>query len=249
MPRLFDRSRRALLLSCALVLPALSSAVEAGDLRSAPKMPHAPMADLWDGSFHNPVSTPSLQIAKPKLAKTRPGRISTMGAVRQGAPIRLEGANRVAKLKSLIAAAEAGRLGYDAVNYGAKRLPPRRPTEMSVGEILDWVRATPGQPHAIGRYQFIPKTLRSLLKRSGTPHSAQFTPELQDRLADLLLLDAYYAAFHDGALSRKRFMHNLARIWAGLPTSSGRSYYHGYAGNHATISWRDYDRHMAAIFD
>ncbi len=249
MTCLIDRSRKALLVSCACLLPAIATMSEARDLRSAPSMPHAPAADMWDGSFYNPVSTPSLHIAKPKPAKTRPGRISTMGAVRQGGPIVLAGGSRVAKLKSLIAAAEAGRLGYDAINYGAKRLPARRPTEMSVGEILDWVRATPGQPHAIGRYQFIPKTLRALLKRSGTPHSARFSPELQDKLADLLLMDAGYVAFHDGKLSRKRFMNNLARIWAGLPNSSGRSHYHGYAGNHATISWRDYDRHMAAIFD
>jgi hypothetical protein len=40
----------------------------------------------------------------------------------------------------------------------------------------------------------------------------------------------------------------LAKIWAGFPTSTGRSFYHGYAGNYATISWNEFDHHMASIF-
>jgi hypothetical protein len=43
-------------------------------------------------------------------------------------------------------------------------------------------------------------------------------------------------------------MLNLARIWAGLPTSSGRSFYDGYAGNKATMSWAAFDTAMAEIF-
>ena len=38
-----------------------------------------------------------------------------------------------------------------------------------------------------------------------------------------------------GKISRHRFMENLARIWAGLPTSTGRSYYRrpcGQPGRH-----------------
>jgi len=32
------------------------------------------------------------------------------------------------------------------------------------------------------------------------------------------------------------------------PASTGRSFYHGYAGNYATISWNEFDHHMASIF-
>ena len=71
----------------------------------------------------------------------------------------------VAQLKSLIALAEAGSAQFDAVHVSAKKRPPKRPTDMTLGEIRNWTRATPGQPHAIGRYQFIPSTLRSLAKR------------------------------------------------------------------------------------
>ena len=36
------------------------------------------------------------------------------------------------------------------------------------------------------------------------------------------------------------FLLNLAKVWAGLPTPSGRSYYHGVAGNRAVLSYDSY---------
>jgi len=71
-----------------------------------------------------------------------------------------QGGSKAARLHDLIAQAEAGAMGYDAVQHGAHVKPPKHPTQMTLGEIYAWIRATPGQPHAIGRYQFIPATLR-----------------------------------------------------------------------------------------
>ncbi|MDO6730942.1 hypothetical protein Q4577_12995 [Marinovum sp. 2_MG-2023] len=156
--------------------------------------------------------------------------------------------DQAARLRDLIAHAEAGSAGYDAVQHGARRLPPKRPTDMTVGEIFAWIKATPGQPHAIGRYQFIPKTLRGLLRRSGVGPQQRFSPALQDHLANLLLEDAGFAKFKAGRISDVKFMYNLAGIWAGLPLPSGRSRYHGYAGNSATIKWSSYKAEMARIF-
>ena len=154
----------------------------------------------------------------------------------------------MARLLSLIAQAEAGRDGYDAVQHGARVKPAKRPTDMTLAEIDAWTRATPGQPHAIGRYQFIPKTLRRLVALNGIPATARFTPEVQDRLARTLLEDAGIEDFRAGDLPRQAFMLNLARIWAGLPTHTGRSYYHGHAGNAATMSYATFAREMAMIF-
>jgi muramidase (phage lysozyme) len=151
-------------------------------------------------------------------------------------------------LKHLIGWAEAGRNGYDAVQHGARIGPNKRPTQMTIGQIKQWIRATPGQPHAIGRYQFIPATLDTLVREIGFSANTVFTADVQDRLADLLLEDAGYSLFVDGKVSRHQFMDNLAKIWAGFPTSTGRSFYHGYAGNYATISWNEFDHHMASIF-
>ncbi|MEL6102550.1 MAG: hypothetical protein AAFY74_17005 [Pseudomonadota bacterium] len=151
-------------------------------------------------------------------------------------------------LKNLIASAEAGRDGYDAVQYGARIRPTKPPTRMTLGEIYDWIDATPGQPHAIGRYQFIPSTLRRLAARTDAGRSQRFTPEFQDRMAMILLEEAGIMTFMTGDLSRTGFMNNLAKIWAGLPNSSGQSHYHGYAGNHATMSWARFEAEMARIF-
>ncbi len=156
--------------------------------------------------------------------------------------------DQAARLRDLIGHAEAGRAGYDAVQHGARRLPGKRPTEMTLAEIFDWVRATPRQPHAIGRYQFIPATLRGLVRRAGINPQERFSPALQDHLANMLLEDAGFGAFTAGRMSHQSFMYNLAGIWAGLPLPSGRSRYHGHAGNRATISWATYRTEMTRIF-
>lgn len=156
--------------------------------------------------------------------------------------------SRTAQVLHLIALAEAGPLGYDAVQHGATRRPPDRPTRMTIAQIYDWIDRTPGQHHAIGRYQFIPKTLRRLVTRLKIPADQVFTPAIQDRLAILLLEEAGLRAFHKGKIGRHALMHNMAKVWAGLPTASGLSYYHGKAGNRATMTWTRFDAEMRVIF-
>jgi len=154
----------------------------------------------------------------------------------------------VDKLLSLIAQAEAGSAGYDAVQHGARVKPPRNPTDMSLGEIYAWIEATPGQHHAIGRYQFIPSTLRRVARIRGFGSDVRFSAGVQDQLALILLEDAGLEAFRRGEMTRRTFMRNLAKIWAGLPLPSGRSYYHGYAGNAASMTWAAFDGGMTEIW-
>ncbi|MGJ5619585.1 hypothetical protein [Sulfitobacter sp. MF3-043] len=150
-------------------------------------------------------------------------------------------------IRHLIGQAESRRDGYDAVQHGARIKPAKQPTKMTLGEIYQWIEDTPGQPHAIGRYQFIPKTLLRVARKIGALPDQRFSPQLQDRLADVLLAEAGLHEFRAGKLSRVSFMNNLAKIWAGLPTSSGRSYYDGYAGNKASMTWARFDAEMARV--
>lgn len=150
-------------------------------------------------------------------------------------------------IRALIQEAESRRDGYDAVQHGARIKPSKRPTQMTLAEIFDWIDATPNQPHAIGRYQFIPPTLRRVVEKVGAKPSQRFTPALQDELADVLLMEAGLNRFRVGALDRTGFMNNLAKIWAGLPNSTGRSHYDGYAGNKASVSWARFDDVMTRI--
>lgn len=154
----------------------------------------------------------------------------------------------VAALRNLIAKVEAGSKQYDAVVYSAKIKTPKPPTRMTIAEIYKWIEDTPGQNHAIGRYQFIPKTLRGLVKKLGLPGKTKFSPAVQDRLANVLLEEAGYSQFRAGGLPRKAFMNNLARIWAGLPNSTGKSHYAGIAGNKAGMSWARFQTEMNRIF-
>lgn len=148
----------------------------------------------------------------------------------------------------MIESAESRRDGYNAVQHGAKIKPAKMPTRMNLGEIDAWIDNTPGQPHAIGRYQFIPDTLRRLTKRLALPAQTPFSPGIQDRLADILLAEAGLAKLFSGKIERADFMHNLAKIWAGLPLPNGKSYYDGHAGNKASISWATFEREMRRIF-
>lgn len=152
------------------------------------------------------------------------------------------------RIRDIIASAEAGRAGYDAVVWAARIKPPKPPTKMTIGEIYDWIVATPNQHHAIGRYQFIPSTLRRLVTQTGAGRDQPFTPAYQDQLADILLVEAGIRDFQAHRITRATFMNNLAKIWAGLPNASGRSHYHGIAGNKATMSRAHFDAEMAAIY-
>lgn len=161
---------------------------------------------------------------------------------------RLRDQSAVARIRNLIGHAESRRHGYDAIQHGADRLPAKSPTNLTIAEIYTWIAATPGQHHAIGRYQFIPATLRRLVNELQVDPQTRFSPEIQDQLADELLAEAGLQAFNRGDISRHQFMNNLAKIWAGLPNSSGRSHYHGYAGNRATMTWAYFDSEMSDIF-
>jgi len=163
-------------------------------------------------------------------------------------PMRFGVGTPVERIRQIIGQAEAGRHGYDAVQHGATVRPGKQPTQMTISEIYSWIKQTPGQPHAIGRYQFIPGTLRRLVKLLGVPETAVFSAKIQDQLADILLAEAGLQKLHRGDIKRTTFMNNMAKIWAGLPTSSGQSYYHGYAGNRATMTWADFETEMARIF-
>ncbi len=152
------------------------------------------------------------------------------------------------QLLTLIAFAEAGSKQYDAVHFGAKRKTPKRPTQMTIREVQRWVRATPKQPHAIGRYQFIPSTFNTLVRKLGLPGDTKFNAQTQDKLAYQLLVGAGYTKFQKGQISQSNFMDRLAKVWAGLPTRNGKSYYDKYAGNRATISRSFFKREMQRIF-
>ncbi|WP_264214719.1 hypothetical protein [Leisingera thetidis] len=183
-------------------------------------------------------------VALDAFERSRPGKQPPAPA-----SFRLPSGSSVEKLFALIAFAEAPGGRYDAIHHGAKVRPGKKPSQMSLANIYTWIDRTPGQPHAIGNFQIIPSTLLNLQKRLGLPDGTRFSRETQNRMAALLISDAGYQKFASGRISRAAFMDNLARIWAGLPLASGKSAYHGYSGNRATITRTFYGDQMKRIFD
>lgn len=89
-------------------------------------------------------------------------------------------------------------------------------------------RVASGSPSsATGRYQFLRSTLQTLKRNLGLTGDEQFTPELQDRLANALLEVRGLSKFRSGKITAERFADNLAKEWASLPYNTGNSYYAG----------------------
>jgi hypothetical protein len=152
------------------------------------------------------------------------------------------------KLLDFISGAEAGDQGYNAVQLRARILPPKPPTKMTLAEIRQWIEATPGQQHAIGRYQIIPSTLEYLIHALNLRADMIFDQRLQDKLAMRLLEDAGLNQFRKGLIDADSFMDEVAFVWAGLPLKSGFSAYHGFNGNRATVSRAEYEARFKEIF-
>jgi muramidase (phage lysozyme) len=93
-----------------------------------------------------------------------------------------------------------------------------------------------GQPStAVGRYQIIRATMRTLKEELQLTDDVKFTPELQDRMAVQLLTGRGYSSWWSGAISDTTLAHGLSCEWASFPDprNGGQSHYDGIAGNHA----------------
>lgn len=130
-----------------------------------------------------------------------------------------------------------------AGNYNAVYGNSRSKVELSnftLNDILgrqQYARASGKKSTAIGKYQFIYKTLNGLKREMGLTGNEKFTPELQDRLGMHLLKRRGLDAFLSGRLSKTAFAHRLSQEWASLPSPyTGRSYYAGDGLNASTTS-------------
>ena len=222
---------------CAVTLCRTASAGDwstSGELKLASK---GVSADTWSKPSHDWQSLNAFERAEPgfDLTLRRPS-------------LSIKGKTQLDRLLSLIASVEAPHRGYDAVHWKAHIAPPARPSRLNLAEIFGWIEATPGQPHAIGRYQFIPSTLDHLVQTEGVSLSSIFSPALQDRLATRLLQDAGLSSFLRGRTSQSEYMDAIARVWAGLPLANGLSAYDGYAGNRAVITREEYASAFAKIY-
>lgn len=140
----------------------------------------------------------------------------------------------------LIGRAEASQKGYEDA-FGVKGRVPV--TNMSVDEVLDFqgqMKAQGSPSTAIGRYQFLNKTLTGVKKELGLTGDEKMTPELQDRMAVHLMRRRGLDSYLRGEMDKNTFANRLAMEWAGLPTTSGHSYYYGDGLNKSQVPLEDF---------
>ena len=125
---------------------------------------------------------------------------------------------------------------YD-IQYGGKRNPDL--LNMTIDEVLQYQQGMKTSS-AVGRYQFINKTLNDLVSQGYVTSDTKFTPETQDMLATKLLERRGLNKYLRGELTSNEFADNLSKEWAALPYNTNKSYYDKDGINKALISREDF---------
>lgn len=137
-----------------------------------------------------------------------------------------------------------GEGDYNAVNRGRAGDTPsgissitgKDFSDMTVREVMDlqdW------KVYAVGRYQFIPVTLRLAVAFSSVDFDDKFTNKNQDILFAALLeykrpaVAAYIRGDHD---YQGWALNDLAKEWASIEYRNGRGFYDHIGGNRAKIT-------------
>lgn len=117
----------------------------------------------------------------------------------------------------------------------------RKITQMTLAEVMQRQSLPKGHPSrlfAVGRYQIIPKTMRTLVESMGVDVHQPFSPQLQNLLAAGLIFEQRpnVAAFIKGDDSKLYLaVEDLCQEWASVPCNDGTGHYDGdSAGNGAS---------------
>ena len=177
-----------------------------------------------------------------RVAKHEPGALQDGGDLRAlwtsagtSSPVAV---NLYDALRPLLDLIGRGEGNYSSVNRGvAGDTPGGRPglTALTIAQVQDLQR---GGIFAVGRYQFVPETLRIAVLGAGFSGREIFNEETQDWLAIILILGGKRPRLRDYLLGKNATLDqaqtDLALEWASLPLPNGRGAYDGdSAGNRA----------------
>jgi len=135
-----------------------------------------------------------------------------------------EGTSDTAAKKHGLASGYDVTLGYGKYAKGSKPL-----SQMTIAEVKqlqsDMLKGGASST-AVGKYQFISKTLAGLQKKLRVGEQDIFSAELQDKFGKELLKQRGLGQYKSGKISSKKFQDNLASEWASIATSeTGKSRY------------------------
>jgi len=140
------------------------------------------------------------------------------------------------KVAPLISKGESNG-NYDAQNGVQGNVTPGL-SQMTIGAVLEQAKkvgASDGngpKTGAVGKYQFIPKTLLAACKMAGLSMDDTFSPENQEKMARCLFDMRVGMGVKGGPTG---VIDQLSMEWASLPSASkgGRGWYDGISGNKA----------------
>lgn len=116
-----------------------------------------------------------------------------------------------------------GPKGYNDITGFTDLRPVRPVSQMTIREVLDFqmlLRQKGAKSSAMGRYQFIYKTLDYLVKLHDMDTNQLFDKRMQDHLARL---EMARCGFYDRTLDVREVGDCLAHTWAALPLLTGKN--------------------------
>ena len=127
-------------------------------------------------------------------------------------------------------------------------------TEMSIADVLSWQEdfIAAGHPSsAVGRYQIISTTLKSLVQQLDIDTNQPFNETMQDKMAVALLERRGATEYVNNQIDERQFAAELAKEWAALPSVVGdrpeQSYYAGDGLNKALVGVDEILRAVNAV--
>ncbi len=168
-----------------------------------------------------------------------------------------------ALLLNEIASGEAKVDEWNAINHGSSGdahgnytlRDGRKVSDLTLAEVM-WRQNLPkGNPDylfAVGRYQIIPKTMRSLVSSLNIDVNQQFSPELQNLLAAGLIFEKRpnVADFIKGDDSKMYLaVEDLCREWASVPCNDGTGHYDGDSAGNGASGGRERVRQIRQLLE
>jgi muramidase (phage lysozyme) len=121
--------------------------------------------------------------------------------------------------------------------FGNKEKPL---TKMTIKEIYDLQQKMEDEGSvstAVGRYQFINKTLREIMKKQNIKEDDLFDERVQDQLAKAKMRERGLDSFEKGKISTEEFIKKLSNEWAAIPENSNNKSAHHSKINRSLIDF------------
>lgn len=145
--------------------------------------------------------------------------------------------SKSAGIKQVILKAESDG-NYNDVFGTSRKIPLTKMTLDEVMALQGRMKAAGSPSTAVGGFQFLRSTLTDLKKNLKLTGDEIFDEKLQNQLADALLQRRGFGEYLKGKMGHKELVDSIAKEWAGLPTTSGKSFYEGDGLNHSTVKLR-----------